>query len=592
MVSAAALEVDFAGTHDPEVALVDGIAGAGQDGCGGGVKIGAAVLGLADGEISGGVTCGVGGEVDGGAGDGFGFAVCVVVEVELDVDARAYGLAVVVDCGDAEAGAFAGAHGVGDGFDVDAEAAVGGEEAAAAGDLAVGWIGDAGLDGVVEVGVRSALGVSACRDVDFEDAVAVELAGLFGLLIAGETGAVVGAFVRVVFGARGIVRFLFATPIVALVIDAVLDPCIGHGLAEEVAGIDGDGHGRALEDALPSGGDGYAVFGLAVLLDVEAAGDGVGGIADAERVVAERGVFGQIEVAGDVPGRGDGHPAREDGLFGFVDDGDGDRSGLRESEGVAVVLAQDGLPVHGVEGSIDGALGEDVARVLASGGGRERPGSGGGGGELIAFAGDDPEVVLSVCGRGHGEGGEAGGIGGGCRRRVLAEAGVYFCSGDGLSGEAVDDVGDDSAGAGSRDKRHLGDHEERVGLVVAVGGLEEVEAGVEPGDGEVVAVGDVGGGDLLAPAGDELGLVEEGNLGELGLADDGGCDAGWSFGGSGGAGGRRSRTGSGRSGGCSPTDRSSNRGTFRARSARRCARGRAGRLRGRRSGARGGFREI
>src|ERR1039458_10804928 len=90
----------------------------------------------------------------------------------------------------------AGADRVAVGLDVDAVAAVAGQEMATAGDLAVGVAGDACFDEVILVGV--ALGVvDFGLDGDGELAVGVELAGLLGLL-AGVVHLVIGGLVLVV----------------------------------------------------------------------------------------------------------------------------------------------------------------------------------------------------------------------------------------------------------------------------------------------------------------------------------------------------------------------------------------------------------
>ena len=119
------------------------------------------------------------------------------------------------------------------GLDVDAVAAVTGEEMAAAGDLAVGFVGDACFDDVILVGV--ALGVvDFGLDGDGELAVGVELAGLLGLL-AGVVHLVIGGLVLVVGAHVAGLIFFVAPPIMRLVIDAVLHFAEGDGLAEEVA---------------------------------------------------------------------------------------------------------------------------------------------------------------------------------------------------------------------------------------------------------------------------------------------------------------------------------------------------------------------
>ena len=102
----------FAGAHDPKVAFVEGIACAGFDGGRGGLDLCAAVLRVADGDLAGGLACGVGGDVGGWAERGLGCAVFVVMEGELHVDAGTDGFVVVVECSDVELGEVACMHSV------------------------------------------------------------------------------------------------------------------------------------------------------------------------------------------------------------------------------------------------------------------------------------------------------------------------------------------------------------------------------------------------------------------------------------------------------------------------------------------------
>jgi hypothetical protein len=103
---------------------------------------------------------------------------------------------------------------------------------------------------------------------------------------------------------------------------------------------------------------------------------------------------------------------------------------------------------------------------------------------------------------------------------LLAKARAHLHAGDAGSGDAVDAVGQHAAAPGARDHRHAAHHQQGVGLVVAVGGFDQVEAGGQRVDGQFLRIGDVGRRQLLAPAGDQLVIVQQGDLGKLGHADD------------------------------------------------------------------------
>jgi hypothetical protein len=75
---------------------------------------------------------------------------------KLYVDSGADGLIVVIHCGDPEAHGFSYMHDVVDAFHVNVERAIHCKEAAAACNFAIGSIGNASLDGVVEVGIGPA----------------------------------------------------------------------------------------------------------------------------------------------------------------------------------------------------------------------------------------------------------------------------------------------------------------------------------------------------------------------------------------------------------------------------------------------------
>ena len=72
--------------------------------------------------------------------------------------------------------------------------------------------------------------------------------------------------------------------------------------------------------------------------------------------------------------------------------------------------------------------------------------------------------------------GDPVGVGGAGGLLLLAEARDHLHSGDARAGDAVDAIGQHIAAAGARDQRHAAHHQQGVGLVVAVGGLEQIEA--------------------------------------------------------------------------------------------------------------------
>ena len=137
----------FVAAHDPQIAGVedDAIFRSG----GGRLYFGAAGLIDADGSL--GLSIGVGGHIGGGSASGLGFSVGVLVRNQLEVHAGLYRVVIVVHRGYVKERGVAGADGVAHRLDADAEGAAGGEKASAAGDLAVGLVGDGGLHGVVLV---------------------------------------------------------------------------------------------------------------------------------------------------------------------------------------------------------------------------------------------------------------------------------------------------------------------------------------------------------------------------------------------------------------------------------------------------------
>ncbi len=169
---------------------------------------------------------------------------------------------------------------------------------------------------------------------------------------------------------------------------------------------------------LLSGGDADLVLGFAVLLDLEAgfAGEGdiaIGKAADSDGVVAEGGVVGEGKITIEGAVGGDGQVLVDEGFLLIVGDGDMNLRELRQDEGVAGVLAKDGLPVDGVPGAIDGAIGVDEAGVGDAAGHGEAAEVGGNEGDVGALAGDDPHLAMvdAVVFGGGGFGGGAGGRG-------------------------------------------------------------------------------------------------------------------------------------------------------------------------------------
>ena len=98
--------------------------------------------------------------------------------------------------------------------------------------------------------------------------------------------------------------------------------------------------------------------------------------------------------------------------------------------------------------------------------------------------------------------GSAGGL------LLLAKAGAHLHSGDACAGDAIDTIGQHAAAAGARHHGHAAHHQQGVGLVVAVGRFDQVEAGGQRVDRQFLRIGDVGRRQLLAPAGDQLVIVQ------------------------------------------------------------------------------------
>ena len=160
-------------------------------------------------------------------------------------------------------------HGVADRFHMDAEAAVGGQKAIAAGDFTTCFVGDAGLHNVIQIVARG-VGVAG-RNGNGEFAFLVQATGLFAVLVA-----VVGIFgsgVVRAFRHRGFTRIVrirrVVPPVVAALVDAVFDFGIRDGFAEEILRFHSRGIAAALQHPRLRHGDAHLVFGLAVLLDAK-----------------------------------------------------------------------------------------------------------------------------------------------------------------------------------------------------------------------------------------------------------------------------------------------------------------------------------
>ena len=158
------------------------------------------------------------------------------------MDARAHRFEFVVARLHGDGGAAAGLIEVTVGPRVHHEAAVGGDHAAAAHDLALARIGDAGFDAIAVV--RLVVGNRGGK-LDGEFAFGIQLAfAIHNLLVA----------VIVAIGVAGIGRRVLIGVVpqrkpVAAAIDGVLQPGPSHGLAEVITRIDHRLRSLALQDA-------------------------------------------------------------------------------------------------------------------------------------------------------------------------------------------------------------------------------------------------------------------------------------------------------------------------------------------------------
>jgi hypothetical protein len=170
--------------------------------------------------------------------------------------------------------------------------------------------------------------------------------------------------------------------------------------------------------------------------------------------------------------------------------------------------AKDCLPVHDVAGAVDRPVGVDVGRPAATLPSTQRVAAGRDCSHIIARRGQHPEVVRRWLGRGHMQVDEPVGVGGPTGLLLPAEARAYLRAGDSRAGDAVDAIGQHAAARGARDHCHAANHEQRVSLEVAVRGFDQVEAGGQRVNRQLLRIGDVGWRQLLAPAGDQLVIVQ------------------------------------------------------------------------------------
>ncbi len=197
-----------------------------------------------------------------------------------------------------------------------------------------------------------------------------------------------------------------------------------------------------------------------------------------------------------------------------------DGGGLGQLQVVLIVLSQDRLPVHGVPRPVNRAVGIDVGGPAAAGGTGKRPGAGSDRGEFPVRGGYHPQVVLlrSAC-----FGVELGYsilIRAGARLFLFAKAKPDIDVRLRSSALPIDHIGQHASAAGAGDQHYPADHQQGVGLVMTVGGLDQVKTGGQRVDGQLLRIGDVGGRHCLPPPCYQLFIVEQRNLGKLGDPDD------------------------------------------------------------------------
>ncbi len=263
-------------------------------------------------------------------------------------------------------------------LDVDHEAAMRREDGRGAGNLAIARVGDSGFDAIAHVRLLL-FHRGGNRDGQFS--IRVELAGLFEDLLAFAIVAFVVVALLVLHGVKRI-------PVVGFV-DDILHAAARHGLAEEVARGDQRLYGRALQHAPLVRGDPHFVFRLLVLLDMESAADVAFAHVHLDGIVAERGVGLDRHVTLDRAHRRDLHVLAHGRLSLGVEDFHGGLLRAGQTVSRSGLIAQDALPVHGMAGAVDGAVGVDHARRIAVGIARQIPIAERIDGEIVAAAGED-----------------------------------------------------------------------------------------------------------------------------------------------------------------------------------------------------------
>ena len=204
----------------------------------------------------------------------------------------------------------------------------------------------------------------------------------------------------------------------------------------------------------------------------------------------------------------------------LVGNGDVDGGELRQFQMILHPGAQDPLPMHDVSGAIDRPVGVDIRGPAATLPSAQGITAGSDHGHIVARAGHHPEVVRLRLGYGKLHRSQSVGIGGAGGLLLLTEARAHFHSRDAGAGDAVNTIGQHAAAAGSRDHGHAAHHQQGVGLVVSVRSFDQVEAGRERVDGQFLRIGDVSRRQFLGPTRHQLAVVEQGDLSELGYADD------------------------------------------------------------------------
>ena len=204
----------------------------------------------------------------------------------------------------------------------------------------------------------------------------------------------------------------------------------------------------------------------------------------------------------------------------LVSDGDVNRRKLWQLQMILNPCAQDPFPVHDVAGTIDGPVRVDVRGPPASLPAAKSVAAGRDRGYVVTVGSQHPEVVRLRLRSGHLQRGQPVGIGGAGGLLLLAKTCAHLDPGNARAGNAIDRIRQHTAAPGARDHGHAADHQQGVGLEMTVGGFDQVEPGGQRVNGQLLRVGHVGGGQFLTPARNQLVIVQQWDLGELGHADD------------------------------------------------------------------------